>query len=72
MGLIKNNPKSIMLAWTGIIVVGFGTFAYAKDLVSNERRAENIRRIKRERREMAYGQNEPKENKERVSQIWDS
>ncbi|KAJ2562202.1 hypothetical protein GGH12_003386 [Coemansia sp. RSA 1822] len=65
MGLIKNNPKSIMLAWTGIIVVGFGTFAYAKDLVSNERRAENIRRIKRERREMAYGQNEPKENKER-------
>ncbi|KAJ2667713.1 hypothetical protein IWW42_005738 [Coemansia sp. RSA 1085] len=50
MGLIKNNPKSIMVAWTGIIAIGFGTFVYAKDLVSNERRAENIRRIKRERR----------------------
>ncbi|KAJ2448370.1 hypothetical protein EV183_005474 [Coemansia sp. RSA 2336] len=54
MGLIKNNPKSIMVAWTGIIAIGFGTFVYAKDLVSNERRAENIRRIKRERRMQAY------------------
>ncbi|KAJ2352947.1 hypothetical protein GGF43_003616, partial [Coemansia sp. RSA 2618] len=54
MGLIKNTPQSIMMAWMGVIVVGFGTFVYAKDLVNNERRAENIRRIKRERRMDAY------------------
>ncbi|ORX67309.1 hypothetical protein DL89DRAFT_269728 [Linderina pennispora] len=54
MGFIKNNPRSILLAWSGIIAVGFGSFVYAKDLVSNERRAEEIRRIKRERRRGAY------------------
>ncbi|KAJ2708899.1 hypothetical protein H4R19_004518 [Coemansia spiralis] len=53
-GLFKNSPWSILVAWTGIIVVGFGTFAFAKDLVGNERRADNIRRIKRERRMLAY------------------
>ncbi|KAJ2809359.1 hypothetical protein H4R20_000169 [Coemansia guatemalensis] len=54
MGVIKNNPRSILLAFSGIIVVGFGAFVFAKDLVSNERRAEEIRRIKRERRMLAY------------------
>ncbi|KAJ2304610.1 hypothetical protein IWW54_005346, partial [Coemansia sp. RSA 2705] len=54
MGFVKNNPKSILLAFTGVIAVGSLTFAYAKDLVGNERRAENIRRIKRERRMLAY------------------
>ncbi|KAJ2783759.1 hypothetical protein H4R18_001511 [Coemansia javaensis] len=53
-GVFKNNPRSILVAWAGIIAVGFGTFVYAKDLVSNERRAEEIRRIKRERRMLAY------------------
>ncbi|KAJ2632274.1 hypothetical protein H4R22_001385 [Coemansia sp. RSA 1290] len=66
MGLIKNNPKSIMVAWTGIIAIGFGTFVYAKDLVSNERRAENIRRIKRERRMLAY--QEHQQNQESQSE----
>ncbi|KAJ2848346.1 hypothetical protein IWW36_003356 [Coemansia brasiliensis] len=66
MGLIKNNPKSIMLAWAGVIAIGFGTFVYAKDLVSNDRRAENIRRIKRERRMLAYREyNQQNEEKER-------
>ncbi|KAJ1723658.1 hypothetical protein LPJ53_002041 [Coemansia erecta] len=55
MGLIKSNPRSILLAWSAIIAVGFGTFVFAKDIVSNERRAEEIRRIKRERRMRAYG-----------------
>ncbi|KAJ1860484.1 hypothetical protein LPJ73_001347 [Coemansia sp. RSA 2703] len=55
MGLIKSNPRSILLAWSAIIAVGFGTFVYAKDIVGNERRAEEIRRIKRERRLRAYG-----------------
>ncbi|KAJ1770419.1 hypothetical protein LPJ74_003226 [Coemansia sp. RSA 1843] len=54
MALIKNNPKSILLAFTGVIAVGFGTFAFAKDLVDNKRRAEEIRRIKRERRLAAF------------------
>ncbi|KAI8322401.1 hypothetical protein GQ54DRAFT_310988 [Martensiomyces pterosporus] len=54
MALIKNNPKSILAAWSAIIAVGFGTFVYAKDIVSNERRADEIRRIKRDRRQGAY------------------
>ncbi|KAJ2900008.1 hypothetical protein IWW38_000716 [Coemansia aciculifera] len=54
MGVIKNNPRSILVAWTGIIVVGFVTFVFAKDMVGNERRADNIRRIKQERRSAAY------------------
>ncbi|KAJ2738936.1 hypothetical protein GGI20_006192 [Coemansia sp. BCRC 34301] len=56
MGLIKNNPKSILVAWSGVIVVGFVTFVFAKDLVGNERRADDIRRIKQERRSQAYSQ----------------
>ncbi|KAJ2609866.1 hypothetical protein H4S08_003865 [Coemansia sp. RSA 1365] len=54
MGAIKDNPRSILLAWSGIIVLGFAAFAYSKDIVSNERRTEEIRRIKRERRMLAY------------------
>ncbi|KAJ2807857.1 hypothetical protein H4R21_000310 [Coemansia helicoidea] len=53
-GIIKNNPRSILVAWAGIMAVGFGAFAFSKDLVNNERRAESIRRIKRERRLRAY------------------
>ncbi|KAJ1989709.1 hypothetical protein GGI25_004735 [Coemansia spiralis] len=45
---------SILFGFVGIIVIGFGTFAYSKDLVDNKRRAEEIRRIKRERRLAAY------------------
>ncbi|KAJ2600004.1 hypothetical protein EV177_007225, partial [Coemansia sp. RSA 1804] len=45
---------SILLAFMGVIVVGSATFAFAKDLVDNKRRAEEIRRIKRERRSNAY------------------
>ncbi|KAJ2102017.1 hypothetical protein GGI16_003307 [Coemansia sp. S142-1] len=56
MGIIKNNPRSILVAWTGVIVVGFVTFVFAKDLVGNERRADNIRRIKQERRSAAYSE----------------
>ncbi|KAJ1644854.1 hypothetical protein J3B02_001015 [Coemansia erecta] len=55
MGLIKSNPRSILIAWSAIIAVGFGTFVFAKDIVNNDRRAEEIRRIKRERRMHAYG-----------------
>ncbi|KAJ2722553.1 hypothetical protein GGI07_003260 [Coemansia sp. Benny D115] len=56
MGVVKSNPKSILLAWSAIIAVGFGAFVYSKDMVSNERRADDIRRIKRERRIRAYGE----------------
>ncbi|KAJ1964763.1 hypothetical protein GGI12_001206 [Dipsacomyces acuminosporus] len=56
MSFIKNNPKSILAAWSVIIAAGFGTFVYAKDIVGNERRAEEIRRIKRERRLGAYSE----------------
>ncbi|KAI7825415.1 hypothetical protein BX661DRAFT_184498 [Kickxella alabastrina] len=55
MGIVKSNPRSILIAWSAIIVVGFGTFVFAKDIVSTERRTEEIRRIKRERRMHAYG-----------------
>ncbi|KAJ1939545.1 hypothetical protein FBU59_004084 [Linderina macrospora] len=68
MGFIKNNPKSILVAWTGIIAAGFGTFVFAKDLVNNERRADEIRRIKQQRRRSAYSNydtlhHNPEENK---------
>ncbi|KAJ2395433.1 hypothetical protein GGI23_004299, partial [Coemansia sp. RSA 2559] len=54
MALIKNNPKSILLAFTGVVIIGSVTFAFAKDLVDNKRRAEEIRRIKRNRRLAAF------------------
>ncbi|KAJ2595054.1 hypothetical protein GGF40_000968 [Coemansia sp. RSA 1286] len=76
MGMIKSNPKSILLAWSGIIAVGFGTFVFAKDIVNNERRAEEIRRIKKERRMHAYGDynkmQESEPNKETPASVADN
>lgn len=65
MPLIKNTPKSILIAWSTIIAVGFGTFVFAKDMVDNERRAEDIRKIKQMRKIAAFQKEERNKEQEK-------